>query len=116
MAATAALMTAKMPIMEMINEKPVINKEERSGNIPLTGVAVTTTFVKLGSVIVADPGLTEINAMDARLSIGTLNGKLCSMQKGGSVGLTIEEIEQMVDMALDKGDELRKELEKLVVE
>ena len=116
LAATAALMTAKMPIMEMINEKPVINKEERSGNIPLTGVAVTTTFVKLGSVIVADPGLTEINAMDARLSIGTLNGKLCSMQKGGSVGLTIEEIEQMVDMALDKGDELRKELEKLVVE
>ncbi|MBI5332698.1 MAG: exosome complex protein Rrp42 [Candidatus Aenigmarchaeota archaeon] len=115
LAAAAALMTAKMPKLEMINDKPVASKEERADRIPLTGIAVTTTFVKIGNVIVADPGLTEISAMDARLSIGTLDGKLCSMQKGGSVGLTVEEIEQMADMALEKGDELRKELEKLVL-
>ncbi|MFH0836548.1 MAG: exosome complex protein Rrp42 [Candidatus Aenigmatarchaeota archaeon] len=116
LAAAAALMTAKMPEFEMVNEKPVINKEKRSGKLPLSGVAVTTTFVKIGSTIVADPGLTEINALDTRLSIGTIEGKLCSMQKGGSVGLTIEEVEQIVEMAIEKGDELRTKLEKVVLE
>ena len=38
--------------------------------------------------------------------------KLCSMQKGGVGGLTVEEIDQMIELAIEKGEELRKQVKK----
>jgi exosome complex component RRP42 len=116
LAAVAALLSTKIPTIEWDGETPTVNIEKRSGKLPIRGVSVTTTFVKIGSSIVSDPGLTEIGAADARLSIGSLENKLCSMQKGGSYGFTIEEIEKLADLALEKGDELRKHLEQIVMD
>ena len=116
LAGVAALMNAKMPSIVMEEEKPVIDRDKKSGKLPLRGLAVNTTFVKIGSSIVADPGIVEINALDSRLTVGTIENKLCSMQKGGSVGFSVEEIEMIIDLAVEKGDELRKKLESLVID
>ncbi len=115
LAAVAALLSTKIPVIEYDGETPVVSLEKKSGKLPIRGIAVTTTFVKIGSSIITDPGLTEIGAADARLSIGSLENKLCSMQKGGSYGFSVEEIEKIVDLALEKGDELRKHLEQVVM-
>ena len=115
LAAVSALLNTKMPSMTMDeNEKPVIDREKKAGKLPIRGLAVTTTFVKIGSIIMADPGLAELAGADARLSVGTLENKLCSMQKGGTCGFSIEEIEKIADMALEKGDELRKQVEETI--
>lgn len=110
LAALAALLSAKMPVL---NEDGRVDHEKKGTEpLPIKGNPVCTTFVKIGDQIIADPSLSEIRAMDARLTVGTFeeNGhvKLCSMQKGGSTGLTLDELEKMIHMAEQKGAELRK--------
>jgi exosome complex component RRP42 len=109
LAAIAALSTAKYP---KIDEKgDIVFGEKTDVPLPLSGVALSTTFVKLGNTIFVDPSLPEVEALDARLTIGTFSrdGKtwLSSMQKGGSDGFTVDEIEKIIDLAMQKGDELR---------
>jgi exosome complex component RRP42 len=116
LAAVGALLNTRIPKLEMDGETPVVNRDEKSANkLPLTGIAITTTFVKIAGQLMADPNLAEFKALDARLSIGTLKGKLCSMQKGGTYGFGIDEIDKMVDLAEKKGDELRTLLEKHIL-
>ncbi|MEK6887343.1 MAG: exosome complex protein Rrp42 [Candidatus Aenigmatarchaeota archaeon] len=110
LAALAALRSTKMPIL---NEDGRVDHEKKGTEpLPIKGNPLCTTFVKIGDQIAVDPSLSEIRAMDARLTVGTFeeNGhvKLCSMQKGGSTGMTVEELERIIHMAEQKGAELRK--------
>lgn len=112
LAAMQALLNAKMP--EIVDDK--INIDKKTGPLPIKGVAVSTTFAKISDKIVADPSSVEDKAKSARLTVGTIeiDGKtyLCSMQKGGSEGFSLEEIEEIISMAEKKGNELRKLIKK----
>lgn len=111
MAAGAALINARIPQIE--NDKAVSGKRGGEG-LPLNGTPISTTFVRIGSSILADPNLAEFKALDARLTVGTIDigGKIkvCSMQKGGSEGFSLDEIEKILEMAERKGQELRKKI------
>ena len=112
LAALAALLHAKVPKLDDKNE---VISGEYSHNLPIHGKPLCTTFVKIGDQILVDPSMAEDVALDARLTIGTFEKdghiKLCSMQKGGSVGFTMEEIESMIHLAEQKGKELRRHVE-----
>jgi len=113
LAATAALLNTKMLKLEKDGENYKVNYEQKTDEpLPMTKKPVNTTFVKIGDAILADPSVQEEDAMDARLTVGTFeeNGetKFCSMQKGGNDGFTLEEIEKILDLAEEKGKELRK--------
>ncbi|MBI2173368.1 MAG: exosome complex protein Rrp42 [Candidatus Aenigmarchaeota archaeon] len=109
LAAVSALLSARMP--ELDDEKRVKQGTKTSEGLPMKGKPVSNTFVKIGGLIMSDPKIEEVKAMDARLTVGSLeNGMLCSMQKGGSEGFTFEEMERMLDMAEKKGKELRNML------
>ena len=111
LAALAELMTAKMPIL---NEEGRVDHDKKGTEpLPIEGKPLCTTFVKIGNQIIADPSSAESYAMDARLTVGTFEKggvHLCSMQKGGSTGLTLDEIESIIKLAEQKGAELRKHL------
>ena len=113
-AAIAALTSAKMPKLMLEGEKYSVNAEVREGKLPMNGIPVSTTFAKIGNSMVADPTSTEWKAISARLTIGTVDKagelKLCSMQKGGDRGLTLPEVEKMIDLAVEKGDEIRQKI------
>ncbi len=108
LASVAALSSAQLPAIE--DEK--INIEKKTGPLPMSGLPISATFVKINNRLMADPNIAEFKAIDARLTVGTINTengiKLCSMQKGGTQGLTLEEVEQIIEMAIAKGEELRK--------
>lgn len=110
LAALAALLDAKMPVLD--EDGRVDHEKKGTEPLPIKGNPLCTTFVKIGNQIVADPSLSETQAMDARLTVGTFEQdgqiKLCSMQKGGSTGFTFEELEKIIHMAEQKGTELRK--------
>ena len=110
LAAMSALMNAKMPILG--EDGRVDHDKKGTEPLPIKGKPLCTTFFKVGNQIAVDPSLSETNAMDARLTVGTFeqDGKvrLCSMQKGGPVGFTVEELEKIIHMAEQKGAELRK--------
>ena len=112
LAALAALMTSKLPVLD--EDGRVDHDKKGTEALPIEGKPICTTFVKIGDQIIADPSLSEIRAMDARLTVGTFEKvgqvKLCSMQKGGTTGLTLDEIDKIVHLAEQKGAELRKHI------
>ncbi len=104
-AAIAAILTARFPSHE--NGK-VDYKKKTTERIPMTAVPIAVTVVRIGDDFIIDPMETEQEALDARLTVTTIDdGKLCSIQKGGDGTLTIEDIEKMVDLAVAKGQEIR---------
>lgn len=107
-AATSALLNTKMPELDKDGNPDYTKKKDK---LPVSGAALSTTFAKIGRKIMADPNLLETEAMDGRITVGTLEAsgkKLCSMQKGGTAIFTLEEIEQIIELAEKKGSELRK--------
>jgi exosome complex RNA-binding protein Rrp42 (RNase PH superfamily) len=55
-----------------------------------------------------DPTADEEDVMDARLTITfEENGDICTMQKSGSEGLTVDEIKKCINMAQEKAPQIR---------
>ena len=103
LAAMAALQCTRMPKYE----DGKILYGNYVGKLATATSCVTSTFAKIGGVIVADPDLDEEKAMDARLTVATTPKHVCAMQKGGSGGFTRDELLGIIDMAFKKGEELR---------
>lgn len=103
LAAAAALLNTRMPRYE--NDKVV---REYAENLPVSQKVVSCTFAKIGSAIVLDPSLDEEKAMGSRLTVSTVPGCVCAMQKGGAGGFAQQELLQCIDKALAKGEEIRK--------
>ncbi|MBI4167914.1 MAG: exosome complex protein Rrp42 [Candidatus Aenigmarchaeota archaeon] len=107
LAAVAALATAKMPKYE--NGK--VNYDEKSGALPITAMPISVTTVKINGKLLIDPTKEEENAADARLTVSIKNdGNICSLQKGGTEGFTVEELDKMLLIAAEKQENLRAAL------
>jgi len=108
LAAIAALKDARFPKYEN-DELDYKTKTDKKVDLAKTPVAVTVH--KIGPSFVVDPDMGEQKYSDARLTVTTTEGKnICSLQKGGVASLTVEDIDKMLDIALEKGDELRAKL------
>ena len=108
-AAAAALATTRLPELDK-DSRPVFGKPTNV-KLPMSGIPLCTTFVKIGNSILLDPSLSEYQTLDARLTVGTVDKdgiKLCSMQKNGAAGFSMDEIESMISLAEEKGEEMRK--------
>ena len=105
LAAITALTNAKVPKIE--NEKVVRGDYER--DVPINYKPVTVTVCKYGDTIFIDPVVEEENIIEAKLAVAVRDDdKICAMQKQGRKPLKIQDIENMVDFAVNKTKELRK--------
>ncbi len=108
-AALAALKNAKFPKLIEEGDDYKIDYEIKTDPLVLKKKPLCVTFGKIGNYIVADPSALEEEVMDARLTVGSTESELCSMQKGGeNGGFTPDEIKEIVKKAKELGDELRK--------
>jgi len=106
MAAVAAILNARFPCVE--NDK-VNYKKKTDEPVPIHRIPIAITVIKIGSNLIVDPTELEEQALDARLTVTTIDdGRLCSIQKGGMGTLSIEEIDKMIDLAVHKSSEIRK--------
>lgn len=77
--------------------------------LPIKCIPILNTFAKIDKSILLDPSAREEKALDARLSIATIeNGNICAMQKGGNGTFTIEEIINITKSAKKYAEKLRK--------
>lgn len=104
LAALAALKIAKYP---KIKDDKVVYGEFTNEKLKLERLPINFTFGKIGNKIILDPNSKEEVALDARLSVSVNEGNIHAMQKGGDAGLTEEEIEKMIDIAMKKEKEIR---------
>ena len=102
----AALRDMKFP---KVVDDQIDYAEKTNDKLELTDSPIAVTVIKIGDKFLVDPTSEEEQALDARLTATTLeDGTLCALQKGGTTPLTEEEIGKMMDLASEKGKELRK--------
>lgn len=108
-AAAAALATAKLPEVDE-NGKVVWGKKTKE-SLPFNGMPLCTTFVKINGATLLDPSAAEFASLDARLTVGTLGGgRLCALQKNGTGGFTLDEIDELTAKAEEKAEEIREKI------
>lgn len=109
LAAIAALRTAKRSTHKVVEGEIKQMKRKKALNVVKTPVAVT--MVKIGGSLIVDPSTDEEEVMDARLTL-TLDedGNVCTIQKSGSEGLSREEINKGLTIALAKAAENREKI------
>jgi len=108
LAALAALKDAKFPAFD--GEK-VDYKQKTNKKLPLEKLPIAVTVIKIGDKFIIDPDTEEEKTVDARLTVSSIeDGTLCALQKGGDFPLTIEDIDKMLEIGIEKGKELRNYL------
>lgn len=108
LAALAALKDTTFPKYENgeIDYKTKTNKK-----LELKKEPIGVTVRKVGGNLIVDPTNEEEKVAEARLTVTSdKNGHICAIQKGENIPLSIEEVEEMVELALKKAEELRKKL------
>ncbi|MFH1182615.1 MAG: exosome complex protein Rrp42 [Candidatus Woesearchaeota archaeon] len=108
LAALAALSKAVFPEYD----GTTINyKKQTTQKVPMLKTPIGVTVVKMDGHFLIDPTNEEEKVADARLTVGvTEDGGLCALQKGGDMPLSIDEVDTMIGIAIDKSAELRKVL------
>ena len=111
-AALAAMSAIKYAVVPKIDQDGAVyklNREERHGKLPLGDDVVTSTFEKVNGSIILDASIEEETASSGRLTFGTTtSGMVCSAQKSGAAGFSLEEFDLLLDTALEKRKELLK--------
>lgn len=110
----AALKMAKIPKYDE-KEGKVLFGELTDKNIPLSkNVPLSITIHKIGKNLIVDPNQEEEDVVETRVTIGSANGRISSMQKGKEASLTIEEMEKILELNDKVNKDLLKKIEKLI--
>ncbi|RLJ04372.1 MAG: RNA-binding protein [Candidatus Aenigmatarchaeota archaeon] len=102
LAAVKALLNMKMPELE--NNKIVISDRK----INLRSIPVVVTISSINNKYVVDLNSLEEKAADFSVSISYLNEKtICAMQKTGTGGIPMKELQKIFEIGAEKQKELR---------
>ncbi len=108
LAAVAALKSAVFP---KLDGDKILYGEFTKTKVPLNVIPVTCTVVNIGGKSMVDPVLEEEKNFDARINVAVSEkGDVHAMQKGGNVGLDIDQVDEMIGLAVKKSAEIRKVL------
>ncbi len=107
-AAMAALLNTKVPEYENGNAI----REKRTRKLKVDNIVTSCTFGKVDNHIILDPNGDEENAMAARLTVATDKDQIRAMQKGLGGSFSIQEIESLVETAMEKHEFLKRHIEK----
>ena len=113
LAAVSALLTTKIPQIELKDDKVVAIGEkynkENWNFLPIQNIPTSVTIGKVANKLIIDPNANEERVLDARITI-TVDERdnIVSIQKGAEGYLTLEEIQQATDMAIEKTKDIRK--------
>ena len=107
-AVVAALLSAKLPILEIQDGKVVDTGNTR--DMPINTIPVSITAARIGDYVLTDPASEEEACMDARITITTNEEGLCAIQKGFTGSFTADQIKKAVETARIKGQEVREKL------
>jgi exosome complex component RRP42 len=110
-AVVASLLTAKLPIYEMKDDKVVDTGQTRP--MPVTTTPVSITTARIGEYVLVDPTSEEEGCMDARITITTTPEGFCAIQKGYAGAFTVDQLKKAAETARIKGEEVRARLKEL---
>lgn len=108
-AALAALKNARLPL---IKDGVVDYKTKTDQKLPLSDSPLSVTVQMIDGYLMVDSVNDEEAEMDARLIVAINdNHEPCALQKGGEEALTSDELNEMVQIAIDTSKQYRKVLD-----
>lgn len=112
--AITALKNAKMPKYDEENEK-ILYGELTNESIPLSKeIPISITAHKIGDNLIIDPTREEEDISETRVTIGSADGIISSMQKGELKELSIEEFNKVLDLITKVERDVFKKIEKFL--
>jgi len=112
--AIIALKNAKIPKYDEKTGK-VLYGDLTDQNVPLTKeVPLSVTVHKIGNNFLVDPTREEEDVSETRISVGSSNGNISSMQKGELQTVTPEEFGKILDLVDNVWKDLYKKVEKFL--
>jgi len=112
--AVAALKNAKMPKYDKKEEK-VLFGDLTKNPIPLKkDVTIPITIHKIGNNFLVDPTREEEDVSEVRVTIGSFNGNISSMQKAELKPLSIKEFEEILDLSEKVNKDVMKKIQKFI--
>ncbi len=110
--ALVALKNTKIPKYDEKEDK-VLFGELTDKKIPLSkNTPISITAHKIGNNFIVDPTLEEEDISETRVTIGSSNGIISSMQKGNLCALKTEEMSKILDLIDKTYTEVFKKIEK----
>jgi len=111
--ALAALKIAKLPKYDLENNKILYGEPDK--DLPLTDKnLIPVTIHKIGKNLIVDPTREEEDISETRITIGTTEGVISSIQKGESGVLELDEIIKSVEISKKCWTELFKNIEEQI--
>jgi len=109
--AIAALKTAKIPKYNEETGKTVFG-EWTDKRIPLSkDTPISLTIHKIGNSLILDPTKEEEDISETRVTVCSANGIVYSLQKGESKELSVEEFQEILNLAEKTEKKIYKEIE-----
>jgi exosome complex component RRP42 len=110
--AIIALKNAKIPKYDKKEEK-VLFGELTKESIPLTkNIPISLTVHKVGNSLIVDPTRDEEDMSETRVTVGSSNGIISSMQKGNLKELSPDEFGKILDLITKVERDVFKKIEK----
>ncbi|MEL9939891.1 MAG: exosome complex protein Rrp42 [Ignisphaera sp.] len=116
-ASILALANTKIPYYEVdqASGNVKIDRSKTAGLLPMNKLVATVTIYKIGDVLVVDPTAEEEALASASLAIAVSeDGNIVGMQKRGLGAFTEKELEQAIEISLNKGKELIETIRKFI--
>ncbi|MEM4275714.1 MAG: exosome complex protein Rrp42 [Candidatus Nitrosocaldaceae archaeon] len=112
-AVVSALLTTKIPKYEIINNELI--KTNEFINMPINTIPISVTMAKINNSIVVDPTNEEEMCMDARVTMTVDEAnRVCAVQKGERGTLSIEQIKEIINLAIYKSVDIREKIKGVV--
>ena len=109
--AIAAMKIARIPKYDLDTDT-VVYDELTDEKLPLTDhVPVAISVHKIGKALLVDPTREEEDVSETRVTIGSSNGTISSLQKSNSKHLEIDEIKKVFEIATKASDEINKKID-----
>jgi exosome complex component RRP42 len=110
--AIVALKESRMPKYDE-KEGKIISGEWTDDKLPLLKkIPVIITAHKIGKKFLVDPTREEEDVSETRMTIGSYDGTIASIQKGEKESLSIDEIKDILDLSEKSRNEVFKKIEK----
>ncbi len=108
LAAIAALLDTRFPKYDPEKDK-IDYKEHTDQRLPIRNLPIAVTFAKVGEKIILDPKKEEEIASDAMITVTSTEDKMIrAIQKYGRGTFTLEELDYIFDVALERAEQIRK--------
>jgi len=105
LASLVALRNTRIPKVE----DGKIIRGEYQGRLPVIFKPINVTVAKIKGNLLVDPNFEEEKVTEAKVSISVRDDdKICAIQKQGGKEILFEEIDKIIDLAIEKSKEIRK--------